>query len=340
VIRFALMRLLLAVPVLLAVLTISFWATVSVPGDPLAGLLPENPTPEQYQTVSREFGLDRPVVEQWLRYVERTAQGDLGRSIRTRRPVADDLAASAAATLELALTAFVITIVIGIGSGVISAAFEDRPLDHALSVLVILGSSAPVFWIALMLQLLLYGRLGWLPAGGRLDDFVTAYAPLPRVTGSYVVDGLLALRLDVLGSALQHLVLPAVVLSFRTIGLVARITRTSMLDALRAAYTQTARAFGARERRVVTYHALRNALLPVLTVLGLTFGELLTGSILVETVFNWPGIGLYTVKSIIGLDYPGIIGVSLFITVVYVAANLVVDLVYPLVDPRLRGRAK
>jgi peptide/nickel transport system permease protein len=338
VIRFAVLRLLLAIPVLLAVLTISFWATVSVPGDPLAGLLPENPTAEQYQHVSQEFGLDRPRIEQWLRYVERTAQGDLGRSIRTRRPVADDLKASAAATLELALTAFVVTMIIGVLVGVVSAAFEDRPIDHLLGVVVVTGSAAPAFWIALMLQVLFYSRLDWLPAGGRIDDFVTVVEPFRRLTGLYTVDALLALRLDVLGSALQHLVLPAAVLSFRTIGIVARITRTSMSEALTAPYTRTARAFGARERRIVTHHAFRNAALPVVTVLGLAFGELLTGSILVETVFNWPGLGLYTVKSIVGLDFPGVIGVSLLITLIYVIANLVVDLLYPLVDPRLRGR--
>lgn len=335
--RYALRRLLLAIPVLLAVLSISFLATVSVPGDPLAGLLPDNPTPEQYQKVAEEFGTDKPVSDQWIRYVTRTAQGDLGRSIRTRQPVVEDLKKAAVATLELALTAFLATMILGVVAGVASAAFEDRPLDHFLGIVLITGSAAPAFWIALMLQLVFYGRFDLLPAGGRIDEFLLIVEPMARPTGLYIPDSLLALRFDVLGSTLLHLLLPATVLSFRTIGIVARITRTSMSEALGAHYTRTARAFGAHERRIVTFHAFRNAVLPVVTVLGLAFGELLTGSILVETVFNWPGVGLYTVKSIVGLDYPGVIGVSLLITFVYVVVNLIVDMSYPLIDPRLRG---
>ena len=333
---FVVKRALLAMPVLLGVLTISFFATVSVPGDPLAGLLPENPTAEQYQQAAEEFGLDRSLPERWVRYVTRTVQGDLGRSLRTNRPVVVDLQQAAVATLELAALAFVLTAIFGIGVGLISAVRENTAIDHVLSVLSIGGVAAPIFWTALMLQLVFYGQLGWLPAGGRIDHFTELLHPFPRTTGLLTVDALMAWNFAALGDAVRHMVLPASVLAYRAMGLVTRITRASMIETLRAPYVQTGRAFGIRERRLVTYHAFKNALPPILTVLGLAFGELLAGSFLVETVFNWPGLGLYALQSIAALDYPGIVGVSLFIAVVYVIVNLVIDLAYPLVDPRLR----
>lgn len=331
-------RLVLALPVLLGVMTITFVATQAIPGDPLATLLPENPTPEQYEQAAREFGIDRPLPEQWLRYVVRTAGGNLGISVRTRAPVANELLPAAAATLELALVAFVLTTALGVGLGVIAAARPNTTLDHALSVFSIAGVAAPIFWIALMLQLLFYGTLNWLPAGGRLDQLTQLLDPFPRRTGLNLVDAILAGNVPALGDAMIHLTLPAIVLAYRAMGLVMRVTRTAMLEVLDAPYVQTARAFGIRERRLVSFHAFRNALPPILTVLALSFGELLTGSILVETVFNWPGIGLYTYQSIRALDYAGVIGASLLVTVIYVIANLVVDILYPLVDPRLRKR--
>jgi peptide/nickel transport system permease protein len=336
-VSFILKRALLALPVLVGVLTISFFATVSVPGDPLAGLLPENPTAEQHQQAAREFGIDRPLPERWARYVVRTVQGDLGRSLRTGRPVAVDLGQSAIATVELALVAFVITAVMGIAVGIVSAVGENKLVDNVLSVISIGGIAAPIFWTALMLQLVFYGQLGWLPAGGRINHLTELMSPFPRVTGLYTVDALFAGNLAAFGDAARHLVLPALVLAYRAMALVTRITRTAMIETLRAPYVQTARAFGLRERRLVTYHAFKNALPPILTALGLAFGELLAGSFLVETVFNWPGLGLYALQSIAALDYPGIVGVSMFIAVVYVGVNLVIDLMYPLVDPRLRA---
>lgn len=337
-IRLVIKRILLAVPVLLAVLTISFWATVSVPGDPLAALLPENPSAEQYERVAEEWGMDGPLIEQWGRYILRTAQGDLGRSLRTRQPIVEDLQRAAIASLELAMVAFFITCVVGVAAGVISAVYENRMPDHVLGIVLITATAAPVFWSALMLQLLFYSSLNWLPAGARMDSLTMVLEPFPRVTGLFLADTLLAGRVGAFLDAVRHLALPAVVMSLRATGLVARITRTAMIEALRAQYTDTARAFGAPESRVITLHALRNAMLPVVTVLGLAFGELLTGSILIETVFDWPGLGLYTVQSIIGLDYAGVVGAALLITIIYVFANLVVDLLYPLVDPRLAER--
>lgn len=331
-------RLVLALPVLLGVMTITFIATQAIPGDPLATLLPENPTPEQYEQAAREFGIDKPLPEQWMRYIARTATGNLGVSVRTRAPVADELLPAATATLELAIVAFLLTAVLGVGLGVLAAARQNTGLDHALSIISIAGVAAPIFWIALMLQLLFYGTLSWLPAGGRLDQLTQLLEPFPRRTGLNVIDAILAWNVSALGDAVIHLALPASVLAYRAMGLVMRVTRTAMLEVLDAPYLQTARAFGLRERRLVTVHAFRNAVPPILTVLALSFGELLTGSILVETVFNWPGIGLYTYQSIRALDYAGVIGASLLVTVIYVLANLMVDLLYPLVDPRLSRR--
>ena len=339
-IRYVLRRLALSLPVLAGVITIAFFATIAAPGDPLAGLLPENPTPEQYAQVSREFGLDRPAAEQWLHYMERTATGDLGRSLRTRKPVIDDLRIAGVATLELALVAFAITSVLGVGLGVLSAVRRGRLLDNIIGLVSLGGVAAPIFWTAIIVQLIFYAGLHWLPSSGRIDDLTLLLYPFETRTGSYLIDAVLALNAPALLSVLAHLVLPAVVLAYRAMALVMRVTRSAMIETLFAPYVQTARAFGARERRVVLTHALRNALPPILTVLGLAFGELLTGSLLVETVFGWPGLGLYTFQSIVALDYPGIIGVSLAITTIYVVVNLLVDLAYPLVDPRMRVAAR
>lgn len=318
-------------------MTIAFVATLNTPGDPLAGLLPDNPTPEQYAQARREFGLDEPGAQQWLHYVTRTATGDLGRSLRTRKQVNEDLGRAATATLELSLIAFAITGVVGVTLGVLSAASAGRPLDHALNVVTAAGAAAPIFWTAIMAQLVFYAWLQWLPPGGRIDEYTFLLSPFPERTGAYLVDSIVALDWPALASVLAHLLLPAVILAYRAVGLVVRITRSAMIEALHADYTRTARAFGARQRRIVWFHSLRNALPPVLTVLGLAFGELLTGSLLVETVFSWPGLGLYTFQSITSLDYPGVIGVSLLITLIYLIANLLIDLAYPIVDPRMRA---
>ncbi|MBI4178991.1 ABC transporter permease [bacterium] len=333
---YLLRRLLLTLPVLFGVIVIAFGVTKLVPGDPLAGFLPENPTPEQYQARAREFGLDRPVYVQLYRYVIRALQGNLGRSLRTGNPVVSDLKPAIAATLELTLLAFALTLVIGVPMGIYVATKQGRPADLALSVISLGGLAAPIFWTALMAQVLFFGILKWLPLEGRLDAYLAFAAPVTNYTGLLTLDAALSGSWQVFRSAAWHLVLPASVLAYRASALIVRLTRSAMLEVLSAQYIWTARAIGLPERRVVLRWAFRNALLPVLTVLGLTFGQLLQGSIVIETVCNWPGVGLYTIHSIERLDHPGVIAASLVISIGFVLANTITDLLYPLVDPRVR----
>jgi peptide/nickel transport system permease protein len=328
-------RLLLTTPVLLSVVTITFVATKMVPGDPLVGFLPDNPTLEQHAALAHEFGLDQPLPVQWLRYVLRMAKGNLGRSLRTGNAVTSDLSAALPATVELTLAAFLLTVGLGIPMGVYAAVKYGRASDHVLTVATLGGVAAPLFWTALMAQVLFYGTLKWLPLGGRLDEYLGFSGQVSHYTGLLTVDAMLSGSWQGLQSAVLHLVLPAGVLAYRAGALVVRITRSAMVEILHAQYVQTARSLGLTERRVIAHWAFRNAMLPVLTVLALTFGQLLQGSILVETVFNWPGLGLYTVQSILRLDYPGVIAAALVITVGFVLVNTVVDLLYPLVDPRV-----
>ncbi|MGQ0572004.1 MAG: ABC transporter permease [Armatimonadota bacterium] len=329
-------RLVLTIPVLLGVVTIAFAVTRLAPGDPLVGFLPENPSAEQHAALAREFGLDRPLHVQWLRYVRNVASGNLGRSLRTGNPVLSDLRPALAATLELTLAAFLLAVAIGIPIGVYSAVKEGGGVDTLLAVISLGGVAAPLFWTALMAQVLFYGTLRWLPLGGRLDDFLALSATIDPHTGFLTIDAVLDGSWQVFRSALVHMLLPAVVLAYRASALVARLTRSAMVEVLGNQYMVTGRSLGLPERRVILRWAFLNTLVPVLTALGLTFGQLLQGSILVESVFNWPGLGLYTVQSLLRLDYPGVIAASMTITVGYVLSNAVVDVLYPVVDPRVR----
>ena len=329
-------RILLSIPVLTGVITIAFFVTNLVPGDPLEGFLPENPTPQQYEALAREFGLDKPIYVQWYRYLARAIRGELGRSLRTGNPIVSDLKPAIAATAELSLTAFMLAILIGVPTGIYSAAKQGSLVEHALSIVSLGGVAAPIFWTALMAQVLFYGKLGLLPLGGRLDDYLAFSSPITPYTGLMTVDAALNRAWDVFWNALAHLILPAAVLSYRASALIIRLTRSLMLEVLHAHYVRTARAIGLPERRVILHWAFRNTLVPVLTVLALTFGQLLQGSVLVETVFNWPGLGLYTVQSVLRLDYPGVASAAVVITIGYVLANMGADVLYPVVDPRLR----
>jgi peptide/nickel transport system permease protein len=306
-----------------------------VPGDPVAANLGQSALgdPAAVAAFRHQYGLDQPLPVQYLRYLGDVLTGNLGISEQSHRAVLSDLSEYVPATVELALFAIVTSLVIGVGLGILAAAFADRWLDNIIRVVSLGGVSMPVFWIALVAFYLLFFRLGWLPGGGRLDP---GQSPPAHVTGLYTVDALVHGQWSLLWSALRHLVLPGLVLAVYTIGMLTRFTRASMLEIMGNDYVRAARLKGLPERTVILRHVLRPALISVITVAGLAFANLLSGTVLVENIFAWPGVGQYAYHSAVSLDLPAIMGVSLFIALVYIVLNLVVDLLYGVIDPRIR----
>jgi len=319
--------------VMIGVSVITFAISHVIPADPVAAALGDHATDAQIAQFRAEYRLDRPLPEQYVIYATGILHGDLGKSIRTRRSVADDLADSFPATLELSFAALLISIALGVPAGVWSAVSRGRLPDYVVRVLSLAGGSLPVFWLGLIVIGLFYYQLGWFPGGGRLDTFVP---PPPTRTGLYVLDSIIAGDLEALRSSLIHLVLPAVTLGYFSTAVIARMTRSSMLEVLGQDYMRTARAKGLREPVIVLRHALRNALIPTVTIIGLTFGSLLSGAVLTETIFSWPGLGRYATASAVSLDFPAVLGVTLLAAIVYPIANLVVDVAYYWLDPRIQ----
>ena len=319
----------------LGVIVVAFLVAHMVPADPLAVVLSDQATkdPSIRAAYMKRWGLDRPLPEQFLVYLANVAHGDLGESFTTRRPVLRDLAQFLPATIELACAALVVSLVFGVPLGVWAAVRHNRSADHAARLLSLVGAASPIFWTGLIALYVFYYLLRWAPGPGQVDP---RQALPPAVTGFLLVDSLIAGRADVFLSALAHLVLPAMVLGWFIMGLIARTTRSALLEVLKADFVRTARAKGLEDRRVVGFHALRNALIPVLTVTGLAFASLLSGAVLTETVFAWPGIGRYAVTAATRLDYPAILGVTMLTAVIYITVNLIVDLLYGALDPRIR----
>ena len=330
--RYALRRLLLIVPVLVGVSLLTFALSRVVPGDPARLAAGAQATPEMYEQIRREFGLDDPLPVQYWTYVSGLARGDWGDSILSRRPVAADLRLYWPATLELVLVAMAIAVAVGVPLGVLSAVRADRPTDQVSRLVSLLGVSMPAFWLALLLQIFFGLRLGWLPVSGRLDPMMAAPA---GGTGLVLVDAALAGDGAMVRDALAHIVLPALTLSFPALATIARFTRASLLEVLGNDYVRTARAKGLVERRVIFGHGLRNAFIPTLTMIGLSFGWAMGGSVLVETVYDWPGIGLYATRSALTLDFMPIMGIALLYGVVFSLINIVVDVAYGVLDPRV-----
>jgi peptide/nickel transport system permease protein len=320
--------------VLVGVSVITFGLSHVVPADPAIVALGDHATDAQIEAFREKYGLNKPVPEQYWIYVTNLIQGDLGISLRTRRPVAADLHDFFPATFELSLTALVLSILIGIPAGVVSATARNRLPDHIVRVISLIGGSVPIFWLGLILIGFFYGRLGWLPGGARIDKFIPAP---PHITGLFTVDSLLAGDYKAFGSSLQHLLLPALALGYFSTAIIARMMRSSMLEVLNQAYVLAARAKGLNQGLVVWRHAARNALIPTVTTIGVTFGSLLSGAVLTETIFSWPGLGRYATNSVINLDFPAVMGVTLLAALVYTLANLVVDLGYHWLDPRIRN---
>ncbi len=327
-------RLLMLVLVTAGVTVICFVISRLIPGDPAQMLLGPRATPQAIAELRARLGLDQPLVTQYLAYVRDLLAGDFGTSITTRQPVLAELWGVIPATFELMLLAMLITIAIGVPLGVVTAVHRDTWIDGFGRGLAILGISTPTFWLGLMLMLLFYAELGWLPGSGRLDLGVV---PPPRVTGMYLVDAALAGDGLAWRSAFNHLILPAATLALASVGTVVRLVRSSMIEVLAEDYIRTARACGLSDARVHYRFALKNALIPFVTVLGLELASLLFGSVVIETVFAWPGVGSHVLGAILNLDFPVIMGFTTLASVVYVLANLCVDLSYLLLDPRIKA---
>jgi peptide/nickel transport system permease protein len=330
---YLLRRLLLATLAIFGVLVITFFLTHVIPGDPVAAILGQQAPQAVIDELRHRWGLDRPVHEQFIRYLQRLARGDLGSSLATHRPVLNDLREFFPATIELATAAILIGALAGLTVGIISAVARGSWIDHLTRFLSLIGLSMPVFWLGLIVLLIFYFWLGLLPGPGQLDIFVTRP---PRVTGMIIPDALLAGDFVVLRSALAHLILPALVLGSHALVGIARITRASMLEVLGQDYVRVARAKGLTERRVILKHALKNALLPIITVIGIYYGGLLEGAVLTETVFSWPGLGRYATSAILSQDFAAVMGVTVLIALVFSIANLLVDLAYGLLNPKIR----
>lgn len=328
-------RLLYLVFVLWGVGVTTFLISHALPADPAAAALGPNAREAQIQEFRQRKGLDQPLAVQYARYTSDLLRGDLGQSLRTNRDIGADLRDFFPATLELTLLAIVFAVVFGLPLGVVAALTQNRWPDLLVRTLALLGGAVPVYWLAILLLNLLHGQLGWLPGPGRLDAYLLAPKP---VTGFLLIDSLIAGDYEVLRDGLIHLILPALVLGAFSAALLTRMSRSAMLEVLGQDYVRTARAKGLARPRVVLKHAMRNAALPILTVAGSLLGSLLTGAVLTETIFSWPGIGRYATDSALSLDFPAVMGVTLVAGLTYSVINLLVDLLYAVFDPRIQYR--
>lgn len=331
---YILRRIGLAGLMLFGLVCLTFVIANIAPSDPAALAAGPDAGRSQIENLRREYGLDRPLHEQFVRYVSDLVQLEFGRSVATGRAVGADLARYFPATLELCLVAMAIGLLFGVPLGILSALHKDGPIDHVTRIFAVSGVALPPFWFGLLLQLAFAAWLGWLPTSGRLSVFTE---PMEPITGLLLVDSLLAGNGSLFLEAASYIALPALVLSFPCLAQILRVNRSEMVEALRADYIVAARAHGVRQRRIVVVHALKNAMLPTLAIIGLRWGWMMSSTVLVETVFDWPGTGLYAVSSAIAGDFKPVMGVTLIVGLNFMIANLIVDLLYGVLDPRLRS---
>ena len=330
---FLLRRVGLIIPTFLGITLLVFSLIHLIPGDAVEAMSGERGMdPLRYARLLREFGLDRPLYVQYFDYLQHVFQGDLGNSITTHEPVLREFLTLFPATLELAFCAIMIALIIGLPAGMLAALKRNTFLDYSVMGISLTGYSMPIFWWALLLILLFSVTLGWTPVSGRIDILFD----LPPVTGFMLVDSLLSGEAGAFRSAVSHLILPSIALGTIPLAVIARMTRSSMLEVLREDYVRTARAKGLSRLRVITIHAFRNALIPVITVIGLQVGTLLAGAILTETIFSWPGIGKWLVEAIHRRDYPVVQGGILLSATIIILVNLIVDVLYGVINPRIR----
>ncbi|HKX16587.1 MAG TPA: ABC transporter permease, partial [bacterium] len=332
---YLLRRLFLAAPTLLGITLVTFLVSHLLPSDLVLINLGDRATlsPDLVGAFRHRWGLDRPLAAQYLVYLGHLLRGDLGISITTGRPVLTELALSLPATVELATVALIAAVLVGVALGVLAAVLRDSAVDFTVRAVSTIGVAVPPFWLAILLVSIVYFRLGWAPPPGRLSAGVN---PPDSITGMYLIDSLLRGQSAVFADAAAHIVLPAIVLATVGLGFVVRITRTSMLATLSQDYVRTARAKGLTRWVVVVRHAFRNALVPIITIGGTLYAGLMSGTVMTETIFSWPGLGRYAFSSAGSLDFPAVMGVALAIGVIYVLINLCVDVLYVLVNPRIR----
>jgi len=330
---YILRRIGLAGLMLFGLVCLTFVISNIAPSDPAALAAGPDAGRSQIEQVRRDYGLDKPLHEQFMRYVTDLVRGDFGRSVATGRPVATDLARYFPATLELVILAMLMGVLLGVPLGVFAALRKDGPADHLTRIFAVSGIALPPFWFGLLLQLAFAAWLGLLPTSGRLSVFTE---PPDGITGLLLLDSLLHGDFVLFREALSYIILPAIVLSLPCLASILRVNRSEMLEALRMDYIVAARAHGVTPWRLVMVHALKNAMLPTLAIIGLRWGWMMSSTVLVETVFDWPGIGLYAVSSAIAGDFKPVMGVTLIIGLNFMIANLIVDLLYGVLDPRLR----
>lgn len=333
--RYLLRRLALALLVLVSVSAVTFFVARVMPSDPAALYAGQRPTAEQIAAARERLGLDQPLPVQYLRFLGDILRGDLGTSYKTKHAILTDVRAFLPATLELVIASTLLALLVGIPAGVIAGARRGGWFDHLTRLLSIAGVSIPTFWLALILQLFFFGRLGLLPLSGRISNAIALFNPVQTITGFYLVDTLITGNGIAWRDAALHLVLPAFTLATYPIGLTLRMTRAAMLEVFSEKYIVAARAQGLPERTILFRYALKNAIVPTLTVLGLSFAYSLTGAFLVEVIFSWPGLGKYVTDAILNVDFPVIVSVTLVVTVFYVLINLGVDLLQAALDPRV-----
>jgi dipeptide transport system permease protein len=330
-------RMMMAVPSLIGVVIVTFLLTRALPGDPAAYFAGPAATTEAIQQIRVKLGLDKPLYIQFVRYVEDLAHGDLGNSLTTGQPVGQEIKTRLPASAELTLLGLIVSVLIAVPLGILAATRPNSLIDHACRVIATAGVSLPVFFTGLILIYVFYYHLGWAPPPlGRLDIF---YSPPPHVTGFYLIDSLIAGDGEVFVAALKQLILPALTLAIFSLAPIARMTRASMLAVLSSDFVRTARASGLAPFTVVITYAFRNAMLPVITTLGMVFSFLLGANVLVEKVFAWPGIGSFAVEALIASDFAPLQGFVLTMAVMYVALNLLIDILYGVIDPRMRVEA-
>ncbi|SLN69714.1 Dipeptide transport system permease protein DppB [Roseovarius albus] len=330
--RFILRRAVATTFLLIGVILMTFALARLLPGDPARLIAGARANAEAVAAVRERLGLDDPITTQFVTYVGNVLEGDFGRSVITRRPISEDILTFFPATLELVIVAAFISLVLGVFLGALAAVRSGKPTDIGVRGVAVTGLSVPDFWLALVFQLVFFATLGLLPFGGRLG---TGVAPPEFVTGFMTIDSLIAGRFDLLIDALKHMILPVTVLAIPSMAITIRVVRTSMLEVLNQDFIRTARSKGISPARVYRHHALRNALLPIVTIFGLNTGLLISGAVFIELIYDWPGLGRYTANAISASDYNAIMAITLVVAIAYTLINFLVDLSYSFIDPRV-----